>query len=153
MGYHQYCHKTHVTWLYSLTLSLPRSLYQFSLLSAIEFVMMLVWRIWFSPNNPEKKIFCDSPHLSAWYCIDILRRYSLIITHGSLRVRCDIKLFEIFTVKDEMKKSFELEWYESCLLLLWMETEPVQLKDLNFYILNFFFVRWSSEHNHVTHAN
>ena len=41
-----------------------------------------------------------------------------MITHGSLRVRCDIKLFEIFTVKDEMKKSFELEWYESCLLLL-----------------------------------
>ena len=62
-----------------------------------------------------------------------------MITHGSLRVRYDIKLFEIFTVKDEMKKSFELEWYESCLLLLWMETEPVQLKDLNFYILNFFF--------------
>ena len=41
-----------------------------------------------------------------------------MITHGSLRVRYDIKLFEIFTVKDEMKKSFELEWYESCLLLL-----------------------------------
>ena len=40
-----------------------------------------------------------------------------MITHGSLRVRYDIKLFEIFT-KDEMKKSFELEWYESCLLLL-----------------------------------
>ena len=50
-----------------------------------------------------------------------------------------MKLFEIFTVKDKMKKSFELEWYESCLLLLWMETEPVQLKDLNFYVLNFFF--------------
>ena len=34
-----------------------------------------------------------------------------MITHGSLRVRYqnDIKLCEIFTVKDEMKKSFELE--------------------------------------------
>ena len=41
-----------------------------------------------------------------------------MITHGSLRVRYDIKLFEIFTVKDEMKKSFALGWYESCLLLL-----------------------------------
>ena len=41
-----------------------------------------------------------------------------MITHGSLRVRYDIKLIEIFTVKDEMKKSSALEWYESCLLLL-----------------------------------
>ena len=79
-----------------------------------------------------------------------------MITHGSLRVRYqnDIKLFEIFTVKDEMKKSFELEWYESCLLLLWMETEPELLR------FEFFFlsgdpqniIMWHMQTNNITYV-
>ena len=58
-----------------------------------------------------------------------------MITHGSVRVRYqnDIKLFEIFTVRDEMKKSFELDMSLASSCFEWKQS-------LNFYVLNFFFL-------------
>ena len=46
--------------------------------------MMLVWRIGVgSTNNPLIYIFLYSHNLSAWYCIDIGRGNSVLVTHGS----------------------------------------------------------------------
>ena len=36
-----------------------------------------------STYNPPVDIFLYSHHLSAWYCIDIVRRNSVLVTHGS----------------------------------------------------------------------
>ena len=36
-----------------------------------------------STNNPMIDISLYSHHLSAWYCIDIVRRNSVLVTHGS----------------------------------------------------------------------
>ena len=45
--------------------------------------MMLVWRIGVgSTNNPLIYIFLYSHNLLAWYCIDIVRRNSVLVTHG-----------------------------------------------------------------------
>ena len=50
-------------------------------------LVMLVWRIWcwiklWSLNW----YFLYSHQFSAWHCIDILRRISVLVTHGSWRV-------------------------------------------------------------------
>ena len=34
-------------------------------------------------ENPQTYIFLYSHHLSDWYCIDIVRRNSLLVTRGS----------------------------------------------------------------------
>ena len=34
-------------------------------------------------TNPLIDIFLNSHHLSGWYCIDIVRRSSVLVTHGS----------------------------------------------------------------------
>ena len=34
-------------------------------------------------------VFLYSHHLSAWYCIDIVRRKYVLVAHGSLRVNQD----------------------------------------------------------------
>ena len=41
-------------------------------------------------TNPLIDIFLNSHHLSGWYCIDIVRRGSVLVTCGSERVK-DIK--------------------------------------------------------------
>ena len=47
----------------------------------------IVWRVWCWINvEPPDLYFCYSHHFSAWYCIDIVRRNSVLITHGSLRL-------------------------------------------------------------------
>ena len=38
-----------------------------------------------SINNPLIDIFLYSHHLSAWYCVDIVRRNSVLVTHGKWR--------------------------------------------------------------------
>ena len=50
-------------------------------------LVMLVSRIKGSTSNPLTDIFLYSHHLSAWYCIDIVRRNSVLVTYGSLRVK------------------------------------------------------------------
>ena len=50
-------------------------------------LVMLVWRIWYWINllslNWLTGIFLYSHHLSAWYCIDIVGRNFVSVTHGS----------------------------------------------------------------------
>ena len=46
-------------------------------------LVMLVLRINGSTNNPLTDIFLYSHHLSTWYCIDIVRRNSVLVTYGS----------------------------------------------------------------------
>ena len=48
-------------------------------------LVMLVLRIWYcrSTDNPLIDIFLYSHHLSAWSCIDIKRRNSVLVTYGS----------------------------------------------------------------------
>ena len=67
-----------------LTLSLPWSHKQLSLLFTIQF-------LWCydgvgSTNNPVIDIFLHSHHLTGWYCIDIVRRNSVLVTCKSERV-------------------------------------------------------------------
>ena len=52
-------------------------------------IMMLVQRIkyWGLTNYPQIDIFLYSHHLSDWYCIDIVRRNSVLVTHGSSKVK------------------------------------------------------------------
>ena len=68
-----------------LTLSLSRSHKQLSLLFTIQF-------LWCydgvgSTNNPVIDIFLHSHHLTGWYCIDIVRRNSVLVTCKSERVK------------------------------------------------------------------
>ena len=48
--------------------------------------MMLVQRIWYWINYPMVDILLYSHHLPAWYCINIVRRNSVLVTCGSERV-------------------------------------------------------------------
>ena len=48
---------------------------------SLKIIIMLVWRICYgSTNNPLINIFLYSCHLSAWCCIDIVRRNSVLVT-------------------------------------------------------------------------
>ena len=42
-----------------------------------------------SINNPQIDIFLYSHHLPAWYCVDIVRRNSVLVTHKSERVKAN----------------------------------------------------------------
>ena len=63
--------------------------------------MMLVQRIWYWINYPMVDIVLYSHHLPAWYCIDIVRRNSVLVTCGSERVKESywVKLLEDFCVR------------------------------------------------------
>ena len=50
-----------------------------------------------STNNPLVDIFIYSHHLSAWYCIYIVRRSSVLVTRGSYRVK-QKNVFYPFTI-------------------------------------------------------
>ena len=47
----------------------------------------LIWRIWhwINNNNLLINIFLYSHHLSGWYCTNIVRRNSLLVTRGGLK--------------------------------------------------------------------
>ena len=46
-----------------------------------------VWRIWcWINNNLLIDFLIHSHHLSAWYCVDVVRRNPVLVTHGSQRV-------------------------------------------------------------------
>ena len=47
-----------------------------------------------STNNPQINIFLYSHHFSAQYCIDIVRRNSVLVTDGSERVNHSQNCFE-----------------------------------------------------------
>ena len=48
---------------------------------------MLVPRIGMgSADNPVIDIFLSSHYLSAWYCTDIVRKNSVMVTHGIVRL-------------------------------------------------------------------
>ena len=62
----------------------PGSNLSFSLLSTIQFLKCKVKEFSIgSTNYPQTDIFLHSHHLSGWYCNDIVRRNSVLVTHGS----------------------------------------------------------------------
>ena len=75
------------TMMTSLTLSLSRYHYLFSLLSVISFSLRLFQEFGSgSTNHALIDIFLYSHHLFACCCIDIIRRNSVLVTHKSSRV-------------------------------------------------------------------
>ena len=70
-----------IVWYYPLT---PRSNLYFSLLSSIPFLWCYFREFSIGPTNYSQfDSFHYSHHLSGWYCIDIVRRNSVLVTHGS----------------------------------------------------------------------
>ena len=43
-----------------------------------------------STNYPQFDIFIYSHHVYGSYCIDTVRRNSVLVTHGSQSVQCDV---------------------------------------------------------------
>ena len=75
------------TMMTSLTLSLSRYHYLFSLLSVISFSLCLFQEFGSgSTNHALIDIFLYSHHLFVCCCIDIIRRNSVLVTHKSSRV-------------------------------------------------------------------
>ena len=67
-----------------LTLSVPRYHYLFSLLAAISFSLCMLRKFGSRPTNHAfVDIFRYSHHLSDGYCICIIRRNSVSVTHVS----------------------------------------------------------------------
>ena len=65
------------------SLRLPRSHRQFSLLSDIQFFWCQFGEFGIGlTNNLQLDILLYSHHLHAWYCIDSIRKNSVLITHG-----------------------------------------------------------------------
>ena len=76
----------------SVTFQLLKSHEQFLLLSAIRFVFFISKKMVIeSPYNPLINIFVYSYLLTAWYCIDIVSKNSVLVTHGSLRLKQSLK--------------------------------------------------------------
>ena len=71
-------------------------------------LVMLVWRIcyWINTNNPFIGVFLFSHYLSAWYCFDIIRRNSVLVSHGSYTVKGQIIPFMIHA----HTKWFVVQW-------------------------------------------
>ena len=76
----------------------PMFYWTLKFLSKISLVILLtVWHafLWCqfgefgigSTNNPPIDVFLYSHHYYAWYCIDIVRRNSLLVTHGRKRLK------------------------------------------------------------------
>ena len=71
----------------SLPLSLPRSHLYFSSLSVIQFIWCYFGEFGIgSTMNTIIDIFLYSHPLSAWFCIDIVRRKSALVTHKNWMV-------------------------------------------------------------------
>ena len=77
-------------WFHHLTLSLSRSRLVILLIVFHKIFMMLVWTEFGieSTNNSLIDIFLYSHCLSASYCIDIVKRNSILVIHRSSRVKC-----------------------------------------------------------------
>ena len=102
-----------------LTLSLPWSHKQLSLLFTIQF-------LWCydgvgSTNNPVIDIFLHSHHLTGWYCIDIVRRNSVLVTCKSERV----KAMKHTHVLDQPSHQRFIHSYLKSLFLLKSRFQPV----------------------------
>ena len=74
-------------WLYKtvdlLNPFTPKIFYVILLTVCHTILMMSVQRIWNSLNLT----FLSSHHSMAWYCIDIVRRNSVLVTHGNYRIK------------------------------------------------------------------
>ena len=58
------------------------------LMSVIQFLRCWLGEFGFgSTNNPLIDFFSFSHYLSAWFHVDTVRRNSILVTHGSLRVK------------------------------------------------------------------
>ena len=68
--------------IHILTLSLPRYLYLFSCLPSFSPCLLREFGIG-STNHTFIDIFLYSHHLSVWYCINVVGRSSVLVTHGS----------------------------------------------------------------------
>ena len=71
-------------------------------------LVMLVWRIcyWINTNNPFIGVFLFSHYLSAWYCFNIIRRNSVLVSHGSYTIKGQIRPFVI----QAHTKWFVVQW-------------------------------------------
>ena len=66
----------------------PKIMLVILLTSAIQFLWCFFGEFGIGSSYvPLIYIFLYSHHFSAWYCIDIVRRNSVLVTHGSLRVK------------------------------------------------------------------
>ena len=62
-----------------------------------------------STYNPLTDIFLFSHPLSAWYCNDIVRRNSVLVTHGSKGLRYKIWWFKFVTPKSSIDDPWSLQ--------------------------------------------
>ena len=62
-------------------------------------LMTLVWRIWYwiCLKSPEW-YFLYSYSISSWFCIKIVRRNSVLITHGVDKMYCLINTLKLWTL-------------------------------------------------------
>ena len=49
-------------------------------------------------ENPLIDIFVYSYHLSAWFCIDFVKRYSVLVTHGAQGLKQSLVLINLLFV-------------------------------------------------------
>ena len=85
---------------------------------------VLFGRIWYwrDLNNPLIDIFLYSHQLSAWYCIDIVRRNSVLVTHGSEMCNAKCTFWHLTFNTSFLKKIsegckealFVLRWSDIC---------------------------------------
>ena len=94
-------------WLIRISLFIPKILLVI-LLTVCHTILMLVWRIWCWIHyycNPLIYNFLYSHFSSAWYCIDIVRRNSVLVT-------CDIQ--EVNNIWNDVLFILGVIWVNSC---------------------------------------
>ena len=75
-------------------------------------LVMLVWRIWVgSINSSLINVFLDSHYLPAWYCIDIVRRNSVLVTHGSYMVDEVVSLYSFTALQYKHYLTLNLHFF------------------------------------------
>ena len=131
-----------------LTLQLPRFHY-FSLLTTKWFSLS-----WFGEfgirlnSSPINDIFLYYHHLSAWYCIYIVGRNSVLVTHGSYRVKLSTvhqdnhtpnKLNKYLSLKIKRKKrpfNTEKQFFINLTYNIWQSNNPSPLWQLLLMLWN-----------------
>ena len=94
-------------WLIRISLFIPKILFVI-LLTVCHTILMLVWRIWCWIHyycNPLIYNFLYSHFSSAWYCIDIVRRNSVLVTR-------DIQ--EVNNIWNDVLFILGVIWVNSC---------------------------------------
>ena len=79
-------------------------------------------RYWRDINNPLIDIFLYFHHLFAWYCIDVVRRNSVLVTHGSEMCNAKCTFWHLTFNTSFLKKIsegckevlFVLRWSDTC---------------------------------------